>query len=130
MRRIAVSSGAMRSSVQPLRVALDQPSSSSALSAVACASARVNVGGVALEDVVERPAGQVVLVEGEDGRRAAAARDSYARDMYEPERVSTLTRSPMFTNSGTFTIGARSPAWPACCRRRTRCRRGRRARCA
>ena len=24
--------------------------------------------------------------------------------MYEPERVSTLTRSPMFTNSGTFTV--------------------------
>ena len=24
--------------------------------------------------------------------------------MYEPERVSTLIRSPMFTNNGTFTV--------------------------
>ena len=31
-------------------------------------------GGVALEHVVERPAGQVVLVEGEDGRAALLGR--------------------------------------------------------
>ena len=63
----------------------------------------MNAVGIALEDVVERPAGQVVLVEGED-RRAALLGASHARDMYEPERVSTLIRSPMFTNSGTLTI--------------------------
>ena len=42
-------------------------SSSSAWSAVACASARVKRRGVALEELVERPAGEVVLVEREDG---------------------------------------------------------------
>ena len=36
-------------------------------------------GGVALEDVVERAAGEVVLVEGEDRRPPLLA--SYARDM-------------------------------------------------
>src|ERR1044072_9534654 len=59
--------------------------------------------GVPVEDVVERPAGQVVLVEGEDGG-AALLGTFHARDMYEPERVSTLILSPMFTNSGRATV--------------------------
>ena len=59
-------------------------SMSSALSEVACASARVKLAGVALEDVVERAAGEIVLVEREDGRPAlveSGAWSSYARDM-------------------------------------------------
>ena len=59
--------------------------------------------GVASSSVVERAAGDVALVEGEDGgaalvgsrmrcRRATAQ----ARETYSPERVSTRTRSPTF----------------------------------
>ena len=29
---------------------------------------------------------------------------AHARDMYAPERVSTFTRSPMLTNSGTWMV--------------------------
>ena len=45
-------------------------SMSSALSDVACASARVKFAGPGLEHVVERAAREVVLVEREDGRPA------------------------------------------------------------
>ena len=106
MRRIARSSGAIRLTVQLARVAVDLR-----VELLGVVGGRVRERarerrGVALEEVVERPAGQVVLVEREDGRAAlvGAGRLAHARDMYEPERVSTLTRSPMFTNSGTFTI--------------------------
>ena len=58
----------MRSSVQFFAWRSMWASSSSALSAVACASARVNGARVAFEDVVERAAGEIVLVEREDRR--------------------------------------------------------------
>ena len=45
-------------------------------------------------------------VIGARGARRLSRPRGQARDMYAPERVSTLTRSPMFTNSGTLHGGA------------------------
>ena len=80
MRRIAFSSGAMRSSVQPFAWR-----SMCGVELLGVVGRRVRERaredrGVALEDVVERAAREVVLVEGED-RRPALLHRSYARDM-------------------------------------------------
>ena len=84
---IARSSGAMRSSVQPFACAPISSSSSSLRSSAACASARVNDRRVALEDVVELAAGDVVLVEREDGGAALVGAAGHAwRDRSEPSR--------------------------------------------
>ena len=74
MRRIARSSGAIRSSVQPFAWRLDL-----LVELLRVVGGRVRERarerrGVALEDVVERAAGQVVLVEREDGRAALVGR--------------------------------------------------------
>src|SRR4051812_17098412 len=97
------------------------------------------VRGVALEHVLDLTAGDVVLVEGEDGGAPLVAASGhgvrslrlrqltgwllglYARDMYSPERVSTFTRCRR-RRTAAHGWWRRSRAWRACCRRRTRCR--------
>src|SRR4051812_42454006 len=62
--------------------------------------------GLAVHQLLDRPAGHVGLVEGEHGGPALVGPPHlrYARETYSPERVSTRTRSPAFTNSGTRTV--------------------------
>src|SRR5665648_1139605 len=66
------------------------------------------------ERLLQRAAEQVALIERPDGSAAllrpthhtpcgsASLREAHARETYSPERVSTRTTSPMFTNSGTW----------------------------
>ena len=62
-----------------------------------------------VEGLVGRPAGHLLLIEREDcgaalvGATHDGRRRPQARETYSPVRVSTRTRSPSLTNSGTST---------------------------
>src|SRR5918996_4971718 len=55
------------------------------------------------QQLVERPSGYLVLVEGEHRVAALLGAAHQARETYSPERVSTRTWSPSLTNRGTST---------------------------